>query len=165
MEKDDLAQEGMLALLEVLKTLDTTKTKGESAAFIKQQIRWGMLSYVSGNFCDVRMNKKQFFEGKRYENEQVESDEVFVDYTKSNPEDLYILMEDGERTTQFIDQFERTLVDPQEKFIWRHCIHTDNPVSTRTAALELGLRSNKTVSNIKQRVQERFAAAWADAKE
>lgn len=154
-DPEDLYQEGMLAALETQKILDDTKSRQQVDSFIKQNIKWAMLSYVAKNYCDVKVNKTKFFEGHVMTNVEMDDDTEVI-LSGMNPEDLYILFEDKSILTTLINQFEQTLDDDNERFVWYHVIKTDDPMTTREAAKAIGVASNKTVANIRHKLEQRF---------
>lgn len=113
-----------------------------------------MLAYVAHNYCDVKINKNKFFEGLCvYSN----CDTTEVVLSGMNPEDLYILFEDKEYLNNIINYFEQTqLLDNNERFVWFNVMKTDEPMTTRDAAKAIGVASNKTISNIRTRLEQRF---------
>jgi len=155
-EPVDLMQEGTLAVLEAHNLLDKTKTIEEMDSFIKQHIKWAMLTYIAINYCAVAVQKNKFFSDKTPHSEQLQSDDMFITLAGTNPEDLFVLFEEKSNLDELIQQFEETITDDKEKYIWYHVVKTDEPVTTREAAAAIGVSSNKTVTNIKQRLEKRF---------
>lgn len=154
-EMEDLYQEGIYSLMRVKELIDQTRNQYETDSFIKESVKGGMLSYVAHNHCDVKMNKNKFFEGQVFENAQ-EDEGVNIILSGMNPEDLYILFEDKALLSDIMDKMEASLKNDKERFVWENVVKTDTPMTTREAADQMGVASNKTVSNIRLRLEKRF---------
>jgi len=158
---EDLFQTGMLAIYETAELLDDTKSIQEHDYFFKQHIKWAMLAYIYANYCDVKGNKNGFFEGQMGSN----TDECEIDIVMSgmNPEDLYILFEDRAVLDEIIERFESTLEGDNEVQVWFNVMKTDDPLTTREMARELGV-SPKTITNVRRRLEERFHELYTGEK-
>lgn len=154
---DDLYQEGLLSLLKTVPKVDPKKSKEQVDSYFKKAIQHGVLKYVAFNHSDVKANKNKFFKGETFTNAREEEANVVL--TGMNPEDLYILFEDKAILDDIFQNFLGTM-DSKERFVWENVMRTHHPMTTREAASELGVKSNRTITNIRKRLEDRFDAMY-----
>jgi RNA polymerase sigma factor (sigma-70 family) len=154
---EDLYQEGILSLITTIPKVDTKKAKEQIDSYLKKAIQHGVLKYVAFNHSDVKANKNKFFKGETFTNAREEEADVVL--TGMNPEDLYILFEDRAMLDEIFDKFLCTM-DEKERFVWDHVVRTHDPLTTREAAAELGVKSNRTITNIRKRLEDRFDSMY-----